>query len=662
MTWKKLLVANRGEIARRILRSARSMGLGTVAVYSEADRNAPHVADADEAVCLGGFAASESYLDIARVVGAAKASGAEAVHPGYGFLAENAAFAEAVRDAGLVFVGPSPEVIRDLGSKQRAKELATLAGVPVVPGYSGANQETPFLRERALEVGFPLLIKASAGGGGKGMRIVREPGELTDAIEAAKREAERAFGDATLLIERYVEQPRHIEVQIFGDAQGNVVHLFERECSIQRRHQKIIEETPSPVLTPELRARICGAAVALGKAVGYRSAGTVEFILSPAGEFFFLEVNTRLQVEHPVTEEVTGLDLVREQLRVAQGLPLSFEQEDLTQDGAAIECRLYAEDASHEFLPTTGRVLAFAHEPAEGLRVDAGIETGSEVGIHYDPMLAKVITWGTDRAEATARMLRALGGLRVHGLTTNRRFLRQVLGLGDFVEGRTDTHFIERNRALLGSGAPSAAFLRGAALALGVTLALRAAAARSVLPSLTPGYRNSPSEPEWVELGAGDATIRVTWFARANGAFDATVDGEPVTVRDAALSPAGDSIALEANGQRRRYWVTSGGEHHSVQSLEDAADFCVRPRFPVATAERPRGALTAPMPGKVVQLRVAAGDKVSQGQVLVVLEAMKMEHTVRATEDGEVARVDVVAGQQVDADALLVVVTPAAEA
>ena len=448
----KVLIANRGEIARRIMRTCRAMGVETVAVYSDADAAMPFVREADEAVRLGPAPSRESYLVVERILEAAERTGADAIHPGYGFLAENADFAQAVADAGRVFIGPTPDAIRAMGSKKEAKALVAKAGVPVVPGYDGADQDPAVLAAKAKEIGFPVLLKASAGGGGKGMKRVDEAGQLEAAIESAKREAMSSFGDDVLLVEKYVERPRHVEIQIFGDAHGNVVHLFERECSIQRRHQKVLEESPSPALDEALRAKMGEAAVEAGKAIGYRNAGTVEFILGQDGSFYFLEVNTRLQVEHPVTEGVTGLDLVREQLRVAEGHPLSFTQGSLEMRGAALEARVYAEDPAGGFLPQSGPVIDWHLPELEGVRVDAGVESGSEVGIHYDPMLAKIITVGADRVEATRRMRRALRALSVQGLTTNRAFLLKVLEHPAYLEGAIHTHFIEEHAEALETG------------------------------------------------------------------------------------------------------------------------------------------------------------------------------------------------------------------
>ena len=439
---RKLLVANRGEIARRVFRTCREMGIATVAVFSDPDRDAPFVADADEAVALGGATPSESYLRIDALIDAARRTDADAVHPGYGFLAENADFARAVLDAGLVWVGPPPEAIETMGSKLRSKKLVAAAGVPVLDSIDLSGFDEEAIREAAERIGYPVLVKASAGGGGKGMRIVPDPEHLLDAVEGARRESAAAFGDDTVFVEHYLEAPRHIEIQVFADTQGTTVSLFERECSIQRRHQKIIEEAPSPVLTSELRAEMGKAAVTATEAVGYVGAGTVEFLYQN-GDFWFLEMNTRLQVEHPVTEEITGLDLVRLQLLVAAGHPLPPEATAATMTGHAVEARLYAEDATKGFLPVTGILDRFRFDP--GVRVDTGVEDGSEISIHYDPMIAKVIAWAPTREEATARLASALQRAEIHGTVTNRELLVRILRHPEFVAGDIDTHFLERH-------------------------------------------------------------------------------------------------------------------------------------------------------------------------------------------------------------------------
>jgi 3-methylcrotonyl-CoA carboxylase alpha subunit len=445
-TIEKLLIANRGEIAVRIIRACQELGIGTVAIYSEADAHALHVRVADEAIPIGPPPPQESYLRSDRIIAAAQSVGAQAIHPGFGFLSENADFAEAVRAAGLIFIGPSPESIRKMGSKTRARAIMQLAGVPIVPGYEGGLDAD--FGEAAGTIGYPVLVKAAAGGGGKGMRIVRDPADLYDAIDSAQREAEKAFGDPTIFLEKYVEQAHHVEFQVFGDTHGSIVHLFERDCSTQRRHQKIIEETPSPLLDDELRQRMGEAAITAAQAVAYHNAGTIEFLVDPqTREFYFLEMNTRLQVEHPITEMITGLDLVKLQIKVALGEPLPFTQEQITARGHAIECRVYAEDAANGFLPAIGLVLLAKFSSMPGVRVDAGIESSDEVSIHYDPMIAKIIAYGQDRADAIRKMDAALRQTVVLGVTTNVRFLRDVLAHPAFQCGEVTTNFVEREFA-----------------------------------------------------------------------------------------------------------------------------------------------------------------------------------------------------------------------
>ncbi len=653
-TLRRVLVANRGEIAVRVLRSCRELGLGTVAVYSDADRGAPHVGLADVAVRLGPAPARDSYLSIPALLAAARATGADAIHPGYGFLSENADFAHAVAEAGLVFVGPSPLVIQLLGSKQEAKRRAIAAGVPVVPGYNGDDQRTPTLEHEALAIGFPLLVKASAGGGGKGMRIVRRADELADALDAARREAAGAFGDDTLLLERYVERPRHVEIQILGDHHGNLIHLWERECSIQRRHQKVIEEAPSPALTPELRQQMGAAGVAVGRAVGYTSAGTVEFILGPDGGFYFLEVNTRLQVEHPVTELTTGLDLVREQLRIARGEPLGYGEAP-SQRGHAIEVRLYAEDPANGYLPTTGTLAAFELPTAPGLRVDAGVVTGTEIGIHYDPMLAKIIAHGETRGDAAALLAWALERAVIAGVVTNRDLLARVLRHPAFLAGELDTHFLERHPELA-SGAVPADVVARAALAATLWQHERARRAPRPLPAVEPGWRNVWYADQRVAWRLGDGEAVVAYRHLGHGRFDVrTPDGsqqvEVVAADDRQVAWQADGLAWQA-----RVVEVAGGVH--VAGAGWAVTLHPVPRFPEPVAAAAVGSLVAPMPGKVVKVLVAVGDQVVAGAPLLILEAMKMEQPVRAGVAGTVTQVAVAVGEQVAAEQLLAVVTP----
>jgi propionyl-CoA carboxylase alpha chain len=621
----KLLVANRGEIARRVFRTARSLGLSTVAVFSDADAAAPFVGEADEAVHLPGSAASETYLRGDLVIAAALATGADAIHPGYGFLSENAEFARAVLDAGLTWVGPPPAAIATMGSKLRSKELMAAAGVPCLPSWTSPTEAS----------GYPLLVKASAGGGGRGMRIVRTPEELPEAFAGAGREALSAFGDGTVFIERYVERPRHIEVQVVADTHGHTVALFERDCSIQRRHQKVVEEAPSPAVSPALRAPLSAAAVAAAEAVAYEGVGTVEFVLDPSGEFFFLEMNTRLQVEHPVTELVTGLDLVALQIAVAAGDPLPPEALSPTLTGHAIEARLYAEDAA--FLPQTGTLSLFEVPASEGVRVDSGVETGSVVGVHYDAMLAKVIAHGATRAEATARLARALDGARVHGVVTNRELLVSVLRSPAWAANDVDTGFLDRHEVTPAAGLSVHALVA----------ALASAASRgTAFPS---GWRNVASQPQTTSYDG----VLVTYRFGRDGLV-ATVGGEPLDVRLWSATPT--AVDLSVAGVRRAFAVALGATTHVDSSLGHSA-LVEDVRFPVPGSALAAGSLTAPMPGTVLRVSATVGDEVRAGDGLVVLEAMKMEHAVKAVADGTVTEVLVVAGGQVDAGAVLVVVT-----
>lgn len=653
-TIQKILIANRGEIARRIMRTCRKMGIATVAVYSDADAQMPFVAEADEAVRIGPAPSTESYLRIEGILEAARLTEADAIHPGYGFLSENAGFAEACLEAGVTFIGPTPDAIRAMGLKREAKALVAKAGVPVIPGYDGADQDPAVLAKKATEIGFPVLLKASAGGGGKGMKLVREESALDDAIASAAREGLSAFGDGTLLVEKYIDNPRHVEIQILGDRHGNLIHLNERECSIQRRHQKVIEESPSPALDTALRNQMGEAAVRCGKAIGYENAGTVEFILAPDRSFYFLEVNTRLQVEHPVTECLTGLDLVEEQIRVAQGEPLRTSQEGVRFEGAAIEVRLYAEDPAGGFLPQSGTVVDWHLPSVEGLRVDSGVETGSEVSIHYDPMLAKIITSGESRDVALQRMRRALRGLSVQGLATNRDFLLRVLGHPAFVAGEIDTHFIERH---LGDG-----LLRGTDPAEAERAAVLAALAdqqsrdidRELVPHVPSGWRNNYHTPQWVEYSSGDHDIRVEYHHLGDDRFTVWVGGEERAMR--VVSWESPYLVFEDGPHRQKARIRLEGDRAYVHTGESNTALQRKPRFPDKTLAIPAGGCVAPMPGKVIELRVAEGDAVEAGQVLLIMEAMKMEHAVTAPHDGIVAQVTVASGNQVDADSLLVVV------
>jgi propionyl-CoA carboxylase alpha chain len=640
-TFASLLVANRGEIARRVFRTARAMGLRTVAVYVDADADAPFVTEADEAVRL-----ATGYLDGAAIIDAAQRAGAQAVHPGYGFLSENAMFARAVIDAGLTWVGPPPAVVEVMGDKLAAKRAAVDAGVPIL-----ASSDDP---ERADTVGYPLLVKAAAGGGGKGMRLVAGPDELAEAVAAARREAASSFGDDRVFLERYVARARHVEIQILGDAHGTLVHLGERECSIQRRHQKIVEEAPSPAVDSELRAEMGESALRLAKAIGYESAGTVEFLLDDESrDFFFLEVNTRLQVEHPVTEMVTGLDLVREQLRVAAGLPLGVAQEQLELRGHAIEVRLYAEDVEAGFLPATGRLAVFEPAATPEVRWDSGVETGSRVGLDFDPMLAKVIAHAPTRAEAAGRLALALERLHLGGVTTNRDFLVATLRHEAFLAGDTTTDFIDRARPASASAIDGRLRARAAAAAA-LWLQGRNRAGATVLASVPSGWRVGRLPPQLVVLEHRGAEVPVAYRRGRDGRFAVQVDeGEWLDAVVHEWSPV--LVDLELDGERSVHRVVAAGDDLFVQVSVGTAAFALVPRFVRPGADAPAGALSAPMPGVVIDVRVAPGQHVQAGEVLVVLEAMKMEHHIKAVADGVVEEVRVEPGEQVEMGTLLLV-------
>ncbi|MDH3306718.1 MAG: ATP-grasp domain-containing protein [Acidimicrobiia bacterium] len=649
---RRVLVANRSEIARRVFRTCREMGIETVAVYSDADANEVYVADADHAVALGAPEPSASYLDIDRVVAAARATGADAIHPGYGFLSENPAFARACGDAGITFIGPSPDALEKMGSKLESKRIMDEAGVPGLLSI----EVTPDLDVVAAadRFGYPILVKASAGGGGKGMRIVRKAEDLADAVSGAIREATSAFGDGTVFLEKYLERPRHVEIQVFGDTHGTVIHLFERDCSIQRRHQKIIEESPSPAVDPELRERMGAAAVAAARAVDYVGAGTVEFLLDRDRNFYFLEMNTRLQVEHPVTEAITGLDLVRLQFEVAEGNPLAADAINATVTGHAIEARLYAEDPANDYLPVTGTVERFH---LEDVRVDTGVTDGSVVSIYYDPMLAKVIAHGATRSDAIRVLATALRRGSIHGLTTNRELLVRVLESDAFAAGDTDTEFLERVDPAEWSR-PLAERDTRRTLALAAALAGQAErrALAQVLTSLPAGWRNSPSQLNPAMFTDGSEMISVGYRVLGSKVV-AEVDGAPVEgVTLHAARP--DHVDMEMGGVRRAYAITRKANTYFVDSAAGSAALVELPLLPVAESATDPGSLLAPMPGKVVRIVATEGAVVEAGATLLIVEAMKMEHAIAAPRAGMVASISVTEGEQVDNDQVLAVVEP----
>jgi 3-methylcrotonyl-CoA carboxylase alpha subunit len=639
------------------MRTAKRMGLRTVAVYSDADAAAPHVAMADEALRIGPAAARESYLDIEAVIAAAKAAGAQAVHPGYGFLSENAAFADACAKAGLVFVGPPASAIRAMGLKDAAKALMAKAKVPVVPGYHGDNQSADHLSGEAARIGYPVLIKAVAGGGGKGMRRVERASEFAAALDGAKREAQSAFGDARVLVEKYVERPRHIEIQVFADAHGNALHLFERDCSLQRRHQKVIEEAPAPGMPAEMRRAMGEAAVACAKAIGYQGAGTVEFIADASkglrrDGFFFMEMNTRLQVEHPVTEMITGLDLVEWQLRVAAGERLPLAQEQLKIDGHAIEVRLYAEDPASGFLPSSGRLVRLKlPETSNHIRVDAGVVQGGEVPTFYDPMIAKVIAWDSSREHAAARLAEALESAEVAGVKSNLGFLIACLRQSAFVAGDVDTGFIERHKAELIAPADAIPDEAMCLAALAVLVERRAKAhARSPWDVLD-GWRIGGPQREILRFALGERERDVAVSYRPNG-YRLHLDARAIDA---------DAV-LEADGSLN---ATIGGRHVNGRVLRLGGDvvvllrgraYTLTPFDPLEAAEHEStGAreLTAPMPGKIIQVLVKPGEAVRRGQAVAILEAMKMEHTLVAPADAVIATLPWAPGDQVSEGAAI---------
>ena len=657
---RRLLVANRGEIARRIMRSAHDMGIDTVAVFADADRDAPFVREAGQAVSLRGRTPTESYLDIAKVLDAARLTGADAVHPGYGFLAEDALFAQAVIDAGLIWVGPSPHAISAMGDKLAAKAMMVKAGVPTLPSVEVTNELD--LAAAAEAIGYPVLVKATAGGGGKGMRVVATASELVAAVQGAQREAASAFGNGIVFLEKYLPAPRHIEIQVMGDQHGSLVHLFERECSIQRRHQKIIEEAPSARLADPVRHAMGEAAVAAARAIGYYSAGTVEFLVDGEGDaasFWFLEVNTRIQVEHPVTEEITGIDLVREQLRVAEGSPLGFAQSDLRIDGHAIEARLYAEDPANGFLPAIGTLHAFEVPNSPQGRIDSGVESGSIVGVDFDPMLAKVIVHAPTRSEAARRLALLLERMVIAGVTTNRDFLVATLRHEAFLAGDTTTDFIDRVQPST-VFAPDATQVAEAARAAAMFAQARNHAAARSLAFMPSGYRNSAMPAERSSFRHDDRDIEVRYRPLRGGGFETVVHhgefAEEARVVVSRFDDTAGSVSLETDGVRGTYRIVDCGPTIAVQLAVGVVELSPVARFPDYGAVAVVGGQSAPMPGRILAVHVTAGDLVVAGQTLIVMEAMKMEHTIVAPADGVVAELRCGVNDQVDNGQVLIVI------
>lgn len=661
--FNKILIANRGEIACRVAKTARRMGVATVAVYSEADANAMHVAQCDEAYLIGPAAASDSYLCPDKILEIAKQTGAEAIHPGYGFLSENAGFAEACTELGMVFIGPPSSAITAMGSKSQAKALMTEAGVPLVPGYHGDNQEPAFLKAEAEKMGFPLLIKASAGGGGKGMRVVESIEEFDQALASTCRESKSAFGDDKMLLERYLTSPRHVELQVFADTQGNAVHIFERDCSIQRRHQKVLEEAPAPGMTSVLREAMGAAAVNAAKAIGYVGAGTVEFLLDHDGTFFFMEMNTRLQVEHPVTEMISGQDLVEWQLRVASGEPLPLNQEELQINGHAIEVRVYAEMPERDFLPATG-TLTYLKTPEENayVRVDTGVSQGDEVSVHYDPMIAKLIVWDRDRASALRRMRSALVDYHVAGVSTNLEFLSTLCALPALADAELDTGFIDKRMDLLFPAETALPSDVIALAALSELLREKADVLSAQTSSLDPfspwglgnGWRMNQDNHQKFEVEFKDELYSVVAHYRAAG-YELELAGGLCSI-SGELSEDGELLA-EMDGRRLKATVIPQGNDLTMLYQGRSWHLAMHdPRLEALEGEGEGGGLTAPMPGSVVALHVNEGDKVKAGDALIVVEAMKMEHTIAASSDGVVKAIHFSVGDQVeDGDELLVI-------
>ncbi len=640
---KKILIANRGEIALRVIKTCKAKGIKTVTLYAADDATLPHAGAGDENIALGRGPLSETYLNQDKIIQIAKETGAEAIHPGYGFLSENTEFCKKVSDAGLIFIGPSTEAIELMGDKKESKVKMEALGIPLVPGYHGENQEPDFLFEEAKKIGFPVLIKATAGGGGKGMRIVNSESEFTDALNASKREALNAFSNDKVLLEKYIINPRHIEVQLVSDGQGNHFHFFERECSIQRRYQKVIEETPSPALNDELRASVCDTAVKIAKGINYIGAGTIEYILAPNNEFYFLEMNTRLQVEHPVTEMVTGVDLVDLQIQAAQGLAFKFKQEDINQTGHSIECRIYAEDPDNEFLPTTGRIQKIETNPETDYRLDCGYRDGNHISTNYDPMLAKLITYDTDRYSAIEKMQVSLNNVLFGGTKTNRDYLKRVLDNEKFIEGNIHTHLIEQDKEEL---------------------------------KKKKWEQNIEAHFVAVSLISATKPVQNLWdkkFKQTNKVI--SIDGDEISVVVNSLNRNGILFSLE--GKKYRYetllWekghivLESKGEIISshlfmnqngsfqvfVNDFEAIVDVASKARRASSSQQLSEGSLQSPMPGKVFKVLKNVGDKVEKGESVIIVEAMKMEHTIKATTEGLIKDIFFKEGDQVQGGVLL---------
>lgn len=651
-TIKSILIANRGEIASRIIRTCHKMGVRSIAVFSEADRNAPFAREADTALFIGESNPSQSYLNQDKLIEICRKHQIEAIHPGYGFLSENASFAQKCLDAGIIFIGPNPKAIAEMGSKSNAKALMQAHQVPIILGYQGTDQSKETLVKEANKIGFPLLLKAAAGGGGKGMRIVNQEKELENAIEAAKREAENAFGDSELIIEKYIASGRHIEFQIFGDKHGNAVHILERECTIQRRYQKIIEESPSPVLSDVLRQKMGEAALKAAKALQYDNAGTVEFMLDDeTQEFYFLEVNTRLQVEHPVTEEITGLDLVQLQIEMAEGQVFPFSQEEIQSKGYAIECRLYAEDAENNFMPATGQILHWEIPTVEGLRVETAVESGSEISIYYDPMIAKLIVWDKSRSEAHRKMYYVLRNLICLGLTTNQNFLIKLFENQPFRQGQYNTHFLKDSFDF-----EQAKHTKESKITAAVACTLfqwqERQNQRTLMKSVPSGWRNSFYQHQQESYLLGEEEILIQYKHLKNQLFEFILNEQISTVRLLEVKPK--LIVFELDEQRFAYYLAQKENHYYLQNeYLGTIQLLLKERFPEKEIEKVAGGFEAPMPSQVMKVLVEVGQKVKEGDSLIVLSSMKMENVLSAYEEGVVTEIYVNAGQSVEAGFLL---------
>jgi 3-methylcrotonyl-CoA carboxylase alpha subunit len=659
---RKILIANRGEIAVRVIRTARKLGIGTVAIYSTIDKDSLHVMQADEAWCIGEVELSETYLNIPKIIGAAKESHCDAIHPGYGFLAENPLFVEACNDAGIIFIGPGAGVMKTMGNKIAARAFAKKIGIPVTEGVTGSKKE---LAKTAHKIGFPVLLKAAAGGGGKGMQIVREEKMLEEAIESASRQAKAYFGDETVYIEKYIEEPRHIEVQILGDNYGNVIHLFERECSIQRRYQKIIEESPSPTLTAAVRKQMCDAAVRIGKEIGYSNAGTIEFLVDRDLNFYFLEMNTRIQVEHPVTELVTGTDIVEEQVHIASGAPLRLKQEEVLQNGHAIECRIYAEDPENNFQPSPGRMTLYREPPITGIRIDTGITVNTEIKSSFDPMICKLVVWGKDRREARQTMISALHEYVIHGIRTNILYLTRLLQGDAFVQNTISTKFCDEHTAQLveeiraeRAGIPTVVPVVGYLIS---TLAWRGLVSTNPCEPENPwesiGYWRNRMQIR-MEYGEQDITVQTPSFTAKHYTF--LVDGQRISASPTEFSR--NSVAFSMDHTHYRVWISedpdgnayvSSGNHIFRLKRHDILPESA-PALGQGAGDHPGNFVTSPMPGKVIRILVEEGAAVKHGDVLVIIEAMKMENTIAAPRDTVIGKINVQVNDRVETSTPLI--------